>query len=192
MTPKQVSWARRKLAPVSPNLRFRHLDVHNDRYNPKGKIAPEDVTFPTRTESQDMACLFSIFTHFYRSDIQLYLHELHRVLKPGGTVVATWFVYDDARYDAAVDSAYPMVHRLDAHTIYNDPADPLRAIAFHEDLVRSMCATAGLTVQLIEHGTWAGGAGPDFQDIVVLRRPPLSLTQKLRRRAGAIKRRIVR
>ena len=192
VTPKQVSWARRTLTPVSANLRFRHLDVRNARYNPRGAVEPDDVRFPAKAESQDMACLFSIFTHFYRNDIQVYLHELRRVLKPGGTVVASWFVYDDERYDAAVSSIYPMIHRLDEHTIYSDQDDPLRAIAFHEDLIRSMVETAGLELELIERGTWAGGPGPDFQDIVVLRRPPLTTLQRLRRRAGATRRRVLR
>ncbi len=170
--PRQVRWARRHLPAVAPEFHFRHVDVRNDRYNPNGTVEPGDVRFPARSNGFHFACLFSIFTHFYKEDIALYLRELRRVLRPGGTVVATWFLYDDERLDRAVgSSAYPMVHRLDDVTIYNDPEDPLRAIAFREDAVRSMVAEAGLELVTIEYGTWAGGDGPEFQDVVVLRRP---------------------
>lgn len=170
---KQVRWARTSLSPVLTNFHFRHADVHNDRYNPAGTIAPAEFRFPARSGGFHYATLFSIFTHFYAEDILLYLHELNRVLRPGGTVLATWFLYDDTTLEKAVTtSGYPMTHRLDDTTIYNDADDPLRAIAFHERRVREMVADAGLELEKIEYGTWNGGAGPEFQDVVLLRRPP--------------------
>jgi SAM-dependent methyltransferase len=188
----QVMWARQTLPAVAPGYRFRHVDVRNDRYNPSGTVEPADLRFPARSGGFHMASLFSIFTHFYKEDIAIYLRELRRVLRPGGTVVATWFLYDDDSYDAAVGSAYPMTHRLDDVTIYNDADDPLRAIAFHERAAREMVAAAGLEVALVEYGTWKGGAGPEFQDVVVLRKParpaapPPSFAARVRRKLGRL------
>ena len=168
---RQVEWAKRSLSPIAPEFHFRRINVRNDRYNPNGTVEPASFRFPARTGGFDLACLLSIFTHFYKEDIQLYLHELHRVLQPGGTVVSTWMLYDEDRYEATQTGAYPMVHRLDEVTIYNDPDDPLRAIAFHIDAARAMIAESGLEIVDIEYGTWAGGPGPEFQDVVVLRKP---------------------
>ena len=64
-----------------------------------------------------------------------------------------------------------MAFRLDENTIYNDATNSLRAIAYQEAFVREMAADAHLEVILVERGTWAGGAGPGFQDVVLLRRP---------------------
>lgn len=170
--PKQVQWAKGAIPTIAPEFHFRYVDVRNARYNPKGTVEPGDLRFPARSRGFHMASLFSIFTHFYKEDIQLYLHELRRVLRPGGLVVATWFTYDDVSEGAASTSAaYPMAHRLDEVTRFNDETDPLRAIAFHEDHVRHMVAEADLEFVRIEHGTWAGGPGPEFQDVVILRRP---------------------
>jgi len=168
---KQVRWARQNLPTVAPKFRFRYVDVRNDRYNPKGTVESSQMRFPVRDQGFHVAALFSIFTHFYKEDILHYLHELHRVLRPGGLVVSSWFTYDDATYEQAVSGAYPMVHRLDEVTIYNDESDPLRAIAFHERHVRAMVAEAGFEVVTLEHGRWAGGPGPEFQDVLVLRKP---------------------
>jgi SAM-dependent methyltransferase len=139
-----------------------------------------------------MACLFSVFTHMYRDEIQLYLRELLRVLKPGGRVVASWFLYDDETYDSAVHGAFPMTHRLDEYTIYNEAEDPLRAIAFHEAEVRRMIAAAGLRIERIDYGHWSRDRdGVHFQDHLLLRRPRLSLARRLRGRAGRMKRRLL-
>jgi SAM-dependent methyltransferase len=186
-----VRWARRHLTPLAPDYHFRHADVANDRYNPDGKVAPEDLVFPARTGGFHFAVLFSVFTHFYASDIQVYLGELERVLRPGGHVLTSWFLYDDETYErASTISAYPMTHRLDDNAIYNDADDPLRAIAFHEDKVRAWIAAAGFEVVTIEHGLWNGGPGPEFQDHILLRKPapPAEASSKARDAARQVRR----
>jgi SAM-dependent methyltransferase len=182
---KHVQWARRNLRPLAPAFGFRVVDVQNARYNPDGQVTGEAVRFPVRSEAFDMACLFSVFTHFESEDIAIYLHELHRVLRPGGRVVATWFVWDEARRRDVETGDYPMVHQRDEHVLYADQQDPLWAIAHHLDGVRSMIADAGLEIERIELGTWAHGPGPELQDVFVLRKPvpaPASLHQRVRGR----------
>ena len=106
---------------------------------PEGQDRAREGPLPARAAGFDVCCLFTIFTHPYKQDTQHYLREIHRVLRSGGLVVATWFLYDEERLPKAIASrAYPMAHRLDEVTIYTEPSDPLRAIAFDEDFVRSM------------------------------------------------------
>jgi SAM-dependent methyltransferase len=45
------------------------------------------------------------------------LAPLHRVLHPGGRVVATWFVWDEARRRDVETGDYPMVHQRDEHVL---------------------------------------------------------------------------
>jgi SAM-dependent methyltransferase len=168
---KHVRWARRHLQPLTPTFRFRLVDVHNERYNPDGALTGDSARFPVRAGAFDRACLFSVFTHFEAEDIATYLHELHRVLKPGGRAVATWFLWDEQRRHDVETGDYPMLHQRDEHVLYADPERPLFAIAHHLDRVRVLIADAGLEVERIELGTWAHGPGPEVQDVVVLRKP---------------------
>jgi SAM-dependent methyltransferase len=169
---RSIDWCSSAITPVFPSMRFVHLDVRNDRYNRKGTIDPTSMSFPARSASIDACALISVFTHFYRPDIERYLSEIRRVLKPGGFAVITWFLFDDARLPAATssDATYPMVHVLDEHTRYTKEGDPLRAIAYHEDAMRAMASAARLHVRAVDRGTWAGEPGRVFQDVVILER----------------------
>jgi SAM-dependent methyltransferase len=139
--------------------------------------------------SIDSISLFSIFTHFYQADIERYLREMRRVLRPGGLAVTTWFVFDQTRLPRIISdkSAYPMIHELNTATRYSDDTDPLRAIAFDEALVRQMVAEAGLQIQTVDRGRWCGEPGPIFQDLVILRRSG-SVPERLTVRAQQVRR----
>ena len=196
---KHVRWARRHLQPLSPRFRFRLVDVHNERYNPDGALTGDAVRFPVRSDAFDTACLFSVFTHFEAEDVATYLHELHRVLRPGGRAVATWFLWDEGRRHDVETGDYPMVHQRDEHVLYADPERPLFAIAHHLDAVRALVADAGLDVERIELGTWAHGPGPEVQDVVVLRKPvpppipwPRRVSSGVGRRLSRLRARAVR
>ena len=169
---RSIDWCSSALTPQFPSMRFVHLDVQSDRYNPKGSIDPTTASFPARSADVDVCALFSVVTHLYRADIQRYMAEIRRVLRPGGLAVVTWFLYDEARVPLITSSeaTYPMVHELDAHTRYMKAGEPLRAIAYHEQAMQAMARAARLEVKAIEHGTWTGEPGPFFQDIVVFAR----------------------
>ncbi|WP_372734343.1 cyclopropane-fatty-acyl-phospholipid synthase family protein [Nocardioides sp.] len=182
--PRHIKWCREHLA--TEHYDFRHLDVRNDRYNRKGKVDPEQATFPVRSANFDACSLFSVFTHMYRANIERYLAEIHRSLKPGGWAATTWLLFDDDRLEAVTASSarYPLVHEIDPTCRYESEEDPLKAIGYHERAVREMAGAAGLEIVEIRRGSWAGDlkvAG--FQDLVVLRRPVT-----MRNRIGRIKR----
>jgi SAM-dependent methyltransferase len=169
---RQIAWCAATLTPHYPNLRFTHIDVRNDRYNPQGRVDPDHLRLPAASGSFDMCAMISVCTHLYRPQIERYLGEIERVLKPGGVAVTTWFLFDEARLPAAMadDAAYPMRHVLDADTRYTKEGEPLRAIAFHERAMAEMAAGAGLEIVSIEYGRWTGGEATHTQDIVLFRR----------------------
>ena len=104
-------------------------------------------------------------------------------------MVATWFLWDEARRRDVETGDYPMIHQRDAAVLYADEKHPLFAIAHHVDRMRAMIAEAGLEIEEIELGTWAHGPGPELQDVVVLRKPlppPPSLAGRLRHRLARV------
>lgn len=193
---KNARWCRENLEPLfDGRYTFRHLNVVSGRYNKSGKIAAADVRFPTDDESQDMVGVYSVFTHMYEADIQRYLHEIRRVLRPGGLALTTWFVYNDEILPKATDPAstrFPMTNEINAVTRYTEAEDPLRAIAFDEDHVRNMITAAGLVLKTFERGSWWNTGKGEFQDYLLLEKPALTPLKKARRVAGKVKRRGIR
>ena len=89
---RQVDWCAAEITPASGgSLRFEHLDVRNTRYNPGGTMAAEEATFAAAADASiDVAVLTSVFTHMYPAEVERYLHELARVLRPGARALATF------------------------------------------------------------------------------------------------------
>lgn len=175
--PRHVAWCSSVITKADPRFRFRHLDLLNQRYNPNGTMDPSEAVFPAPDSSVDLCALFSVFTHLYRPTVERYLHEISRVLRPGGCAVTSWLLFDDQRLATVTSdsSAYPLRLRGDDGSRFMVAEDPLRAIGFPQDDVLEMAVKAGLQVERVERGFWDTGVADQptsqFQDLVILRRP---------------------
>lgn len=90
-----VDWCQRELQPTHPSLRFIHLDVANERYNPLGDAIEAQTRLPVEDASADVINLYSVFSHMTYGDVVRYLQELRRVIAPGGRLFLTAFIETD-------------------------------------------------------------------------------------------------
>ena len=79
-----IDWCESNIASQHPNFHFRHVDVLNHVYNPKGRLDPEAFEFPYPDEAFDFVFLTSVFTHMRPPEMRHYLGQIRRVLRPGG------------------------------------------------------------------------------------------------------------
>ncbi len=143
------------------------MDVFNERYRPDGTSAEGAYTFPYADHSFDFVFATSVFTHL-RSDVtSAYLHEIGRVLRPNGRLFATFFLTNAATRPSA--TTVPVLSFPVTGQGYRSVTrrTPEVAIGYDEENVRAMMAASGLQPLDIRYGTWAGGAGLSFQDILV-------------------------
>jgi SAM-dependent methyltransferase len=107
-----------------------------------------------------------VLTHLLAPEAERYLAEAMRVLRPGGRLLATFFLLDDDSRAALRDGRAAVAFREpDAETAIADPDLPEEAVAYDERWVR-----ARADVRSIEPGTWRGKPSSptrSFQDIVV-------------------------
>jgi SAM-dependent methyltransferase len=90
-----VDWCQQELQPTHPGLRFIHLDVANERYNPSGAVIEAQTRLPVEDGSADVVNLYSVFSHMTYGDVVNYLHELRRVMAPTGRLFLTAFIESD-------------------------------------------------------------------------------------------------
>lgn len=166
---KHINWCQKNIQTVMPNYRFQHLDIQNDRYNPNGKYKADAWVFDRLPKGFDFACLFSVFTHMYESEIANYLKQIHSVLSDEGRCFATFFLFDSDRLDnvSSPDLPLSMQHELNDHTRYHNSKDKLHAICFDVNFIKSMAIDTGFSVDTVNYGAWAGGSG-SYQDYIVL------------------------
>jgi SAM-dependent methyltransferase len=183
-----VEWCRRNVSPRFPRFRFRHVDVRNDRYNPRGRVEPCELRFPYDDSSFDFVFLTSVFTHMLPEDVEPYVREVARVLAPGGRSLSTWFLRNDEAdrltHEGKALLALPFEREGCRVLDLEVPGD---AIAIPEVRALGMLEDAGLALERpVRYGRWCGrDAFLSFQDIVVARkREPEGVARGASDRAG--------
>jgi len=153
---QDVEVAKAAITALHPGFRFHHLDVYNGLYNPKGTMPPAEVSLPVDPGTIDFAFAASLFTHMFDADTDRYVQEVARTLKPGGTLLSTWFVWNDEVADrvAQGNTRFSFGHVHDDGTRTDRPDLPEEVIAFDQSRIESMFHNAGLEVSAFHRGAW--------------------------------------
>ena len=167
-----VAWCRRHIAEADPRFRFHHADIRNSYANPRGRIPASQATLLPWEERFDRIVAFSLFTHLLPDAVARYLAEAARLCRPGGVLVATFFLLDDEARAAIADGRagrrFPAAHGI---ARIADPAVPEDAVAYDAQAVMALFDAAGFDVEW-RPGSWCPRSAPafDYQDMVVARR----------------------
>jgi SAM-dependent methyltransferase len=167
--PEAVRWCQKNITPRHPNFRFTLADVRNDRYHPEGRQAASQYRFPYDDDTFDLVFLISVFTHMLPRDMENYLSEIARVLKPGGRCALSYFLLNDEarRNIEAGGGIMSFRHEVGDGCFAQLPEMPEAALAYEEGRVRSLHAERGLRIrEPIRYGTWSS-APALMQDMVV-------------------------
>lgn len=170
-----IRWCSENIASENPRFTFRHADVFNREYNPGGRSAAGNFTFPFPDRSFDFVYLTSVFTHMLPGDVAHYLAEIHRVLADGGRTFLTFFLWnDESRRLSASGRAKPRFWHNTGEYLTVDPAVPERATCFPEPFVIALLEENGFTMKRGPlYGFWPGREGPAFgQDSITAWKAP--------------------
>jgi len=159
-----IRWCQRNITRAHPRFRFKAVSVANTHYG-RGGVDPSRFRFPYEDESFDFVFAMSLFTHMNAAGVHQYLREAHRVLRPGGTLVASFFFAGDDVADAALDFR---VDRGD-HRLLSE-SDPDWAVAFAPPLIDEFFSPERWCDRALEPGHWRNVASDEFQDVVVAHR----------------------
>jgi SAM-dependent methyltransferase len=162
-----VTWCQRAITPRHPSFRFHRADLENTAYNPRGGEHASGYRFPFPDDSFDYVYLGSVFTHMPIQEVAQYLREIARVLAPGGTCIASFFLLNaDSRGGIERGASFMSFGPEDAAGFrLHDAAVPGAAIAIDEDWVRRTHQQAGLAIRDVRRGSWWSGRAHD-QDLV--------------------------
>ncbi|MDQ2686384.1 MAG: class I SAM-dependent methyltransferase, partial [Armatimonadota bacterium] len=123
---------------------FQRTDVYNKYYNPGGILTASEYRFPFEDAEFDFVYLTSVFTHMLRRDVEHYLEEIARVLRPGGRCLASFFLLDERTNPGRARTGFPDAAegcQLRSREM------PEWEVAYEESEARLMYAQSGLQIQ---------------------------------------------
>jgi SAM-dependent methyltransferase len=173
---RSIDWCTANIASRHSNFRFIHYDVEDELHNSSGTMRTTDIVLPIENGTIDRIFLFSVFTHVFQHDIEHYLREFRRVLKPGGLVYATTFIYTDeilasARKTNLTPYDLRFEHEVSPGCRITDPAHPLSAVAYTREVWDLLVkATSMRYANRLLRGMWSGyySEADSGQDGVIL------------------------
>ena len=171
IVPKEIEWCQRSITPRFPNFRFQVADLRNREYNPQGSADASVYEFPYGNASFDFAILTSVFTHLLPEEINNYLDEISRVLRPGGRCFATFFLLNEEslRLIGEGRNTISFDHNFGSCRV-RDKRTPETAVAYEEPYVRDLYELHGLRIEEpVRYGSWSGLQGGEgyYQDILI-------------------------
>lgn len=167
-----IRWCQQKITPRYPNFRFHHAVLKNAYYTKEGANAAE-YQFPYGDDTFDFAFATSLFTHLLPDAMQNYIAESARVLKPGGRLLATFFLLNDESLGLVSQGQGTQNFVYDYGSYRTtDPRRVEGAIAFPETNVYAQLNQVGLSIEEpVRYGSWCGrGNAFSYQDILVARK----------------------
>ena len=180
---KGVNWCNTKIKRDHPNFNFTYTPLKNDFYNSASPASASEFRFPYADEQFDLAFLFSVFTHMQTEEIDHYLTEIFRVLKPGGKCLATFFLYKEEDEEVSANPGIQFPIKKEGYRLMDEKVT-MAAIAISRRKLEQMLG-GGVALEVIQEveGFWRQeqwqhptktnqiSGGLSYQDIVVLGKP---------------------
>lgn len=165
-----IMWCQKTYTPQFPNFQFHFTDIYNKLYNPNGTCLASEYRFPFANSTFDLVFLTSVFTHMLPKDLENYLREIIRVIKPGGRCLITYFLLNSV----ALKNIEGDVSTIDFQgelpgCRVKDIEVPEAAVAYDENRIRELYGKYGLRIwEPIRYGNWCSRSdGFSYQDLVV-------------------------
>jgi GrpB-like predicted nucleotidyltransferase (UPF0157 family)/SAM-dependent methyltransferase len=166
-----IEWCQQKIASNFSNFHFLHSNVISKHYYNKGETSAAEYKFPFEDNFFDLVIVVSVFTHMLPEDVDAYLGEISRVLKPGGKCLVTFYLLGDDLHNPASKIRGPLNFQFECENYHTtNLKDPESGVAFNEARVKQWFEGYGFW---IDHhflpGTWSDrGDYLSSQDLIIL------------------------
>jgi len=166
-----IDWCKQKVTSKYPNFNFIYTPLRNDLYNLDVEHQAAHFTFPYPDNTFDTVVLTSVFTHMQPAEVQHYLKEIKRVLKPMGHCLSTFFILEESTPEILNRNPQLMQFKFEYDTYYlHDNKVKDANIGFKAFAIKNMAQQAHLMIKLINHGWWKGSVKSqslNYQDLVI-------------------------
>jgi len=167
-----IDWCNKHIASKYPNFRFQYTGLYNQLYNVSDKADARNFVFPYEDSKFDFVFLTSVFTHMMPAEVEHYINEISRVMKPGATTLMSFFIINCASEDLMIKKPTHMNFPINKGFYrLHSPKVATANVAYDEEWLLDKLEKAGLEMQTIKYGQWCGRDHYfDYQDLVICRK----------------------
>ncbi len=168
-----VTWCKENISKAFPNFNFTYIPLENDLYTSKGMDA-SNFMFPYEDQQFDFVILTSVFTHMVPEEVENYMKEISRVLKPGGCCFASFFIINEtSKQLMAKNPAFNFPYDKGHYYLMDEQVQSAN-VAFTEQYVHNtLIPSDQLELVKTVYGYWSGRDKmeyKDFQDLLIIRK----------------------
>jgi ubiquinone/menaquinone biosynthesis C-methylase UbiE len=167
-----IKWCKKAYSEI-PKFHFEYVSLHNDLYNVSTSERPSAYSFSYANDSFDFAMVISVFTHMQEEDVQSYLNEIRRVLKPDRYCFCTFFIITAEVEHLLSENVNVLFKYNHGNFFLHDENVRDANIAYRDSALQNMVKAAGLEIVHFFPGWWPGykkSGHIDYQDVVVLKK----------------------
>lgn len=167
-----IDWCTKHITTSHPNFRFLYTGMYNQLYNTAANKDASGFVFPYEKQSFDFAFLTSVFTHMMPEEVDNYLGQISKVMKPGSSCFMTFFLVNSESENLMATAPTHMNFPVNkGHYRLHSAAVDTANVAYSEDWVESRLKFHGLQKESVHYGQWCGRERfLDYQDIIICRK----------------------
>lgn len=164
-----IDWCNKHIAVKYPNFHFQFTGLYNQLYNTSDKSDASSFVFPYADKKFDFVFLTSVFTHMMPAEVEHYINEIGRVMKPGATCLMSFFIVNCESEDLMIKQPNHMNFPLNKgfYRLHSSKVDTAN-VAYDEEWLLDKLEKAGLKMETIKYGQWCGRTSFfDYQDLLL-------------------------
>ena len=164
-----IDWCKKHISSRHPNFRFQYTGLYNQLYNTSDKVDASNFRFPYDGGKFDFVFLTSVFTHMMPAEVENYILEIGRVMKPGAKCLMSFFIVNCESEDLMIKQPTHMNFPINKgfYRLHSSQVDTAN-VAYDEEWVFEKSENAGLKMETIKYGQWCGRQNFfDYQDLLV-------------------------
>jgi SAM-dependent methyltransferase len=164
-----IEWCNKNISAKHPNFHFQYSGLDNQPKNSVDKTDACNFIFPINDAKFDFVYLTSVFTHMMPADVEHYITQIGRVMKPGATALMSLFIINCESEDLMIKRPTQMNFPFNkGYYRLNSLQDENKQVAYDEEWLLEKLLTAGLKMEDIKYGNWCGRDSYfDYQDLLI-------------------------
>jgi len=170
---KAVKWCEEEISKRFPHFLFHHADIRNPYSNPDGRGSATKYLLPFPDSTFNFIFLTSVFSHMPPPEIDAYLGEISRVLKPNGRCFITYYLLNDYALEQLRlrRASQPFYYSFNGF-LATSRHTPENTIAVPEETILELYLRHRLTItEPILYGAWPGREHYlTYQDVIIAQR----------------------